>query len=406
MRGRHLFLILVSIGIFLIISSFVSARTTCETQGCDIIITLNISFAGATDAQVTNWANEISNVWNGNGQTYGQCKCNVKFKVNAKKVNSCNPMPAGYHCVNVFPWNGTDESLPALPAGPRVGERVTGYMGKTTQSPSVRGASLDGEWSDQMSRPVNPNNAQAGNYKDAAHEAGHMMGLNDGEGGIMNYTSGANAAPTQANINNVVNRVCGQNACPDSCCCGNGQIDKNKGEQCDPFANPDGCSQQESCCPTCCQCYPFGQECDHLRPLDLASFKQAYDSGITNLPVISGVFSNQKINLFVEGAEEYSVITTESGIEEIKEGFLDNPTMNLFTDIDTVKDIEAGDLDFLEALDLGRIEYKGVGVLNSIKFGALNLVYSIYSFFNGEKEEFEGDPVPSDCPLVLPEEII
>ncbi|MBW2981876.1 hypothetical protein KY343_03280 [Candidatus Woesearchaeota archaeon] len=404
MKKRDLVLILTIM--LILFSSFVSARTTCETKGCDIIITLNISFAGATNAQIINWANEISNVWNGNGQKYGQCKCNVKFKVNAKSVNSCTPKPAGYHCVDVLPWNGTDESLPALPAGPRAGERVTGYMGKTTQSPSVGGASIDGEWSDQMSRPVNPNNPQAGNYKDAAHEAGHMMGLNDGEGGIMNFTSGANAAPTQANIDNVVNRMCGQNACPDRCCCGNGQIDRNKGEQCDPFAVPDGCSQQESCCPICCSCAPFGQECDHIRTVDLSPFIEAYNSEVKNNPTIAKIFANQKINLYIEGAEEYSMITSDLGIEQAEQGFLEDPTMNVFSDVETFEDISIGDLGFMEALDQGRVTYEGVGFVNSIKYGALNLIYSIYSFFAGEEEILPEEPVPSDCPLVLPEEII
>jgi hypothetical protein len=254
-----------------------------------------------------------------------------------------------------------------------------------------------------MSRPINASNPQAGNYKDAAHEAGHMMGLNDGEGGIMNFTSGANAAPTQANINSAVNSVCGQNACPDSCCCGNGQIDRNKGEECDPFAVPEGCSAQESCCPVCCNCAPFGEECLHIKTIDLDPFVDSYNSGITDVPVISGVFANQRINLYIEGAEEYSIITTDLGIETTGEEFLEDPTMNVFTDIETVRDISSGDLDFMEALDQEKITYEGVGFVNSVKFGVLNLAYNIYSFFAGEEEKFilEG-PLPSDGPLVLP----
>jgi hypothetical protein len=405
---KNLILILMIIISFLILCSIASARTTCETKDCDIIITINIAFAGATDAQINSWANEISSVWNGNGQKYGDCKCNVKFKVKTTKVNNCSPIPQGYHCVNVMPWNGTDGSLPQLPAGPRVGERVTGYMGKTTQSPSVGGASLDGDWSDQMSRPINANNPQGGNYRDAAHEAGHMLGLNDGEGGIMNFTSGANAAPTQANIDNAVNNVCGQNACPDRCCCGNGQIDRDKGEQCDPFTVPDGCSQQESCCPVCCNCAPFGEECQHIITVDLDLFTDAYNSGIVDIPIISGVFANQRINLHIEGAENYSVITTDSGIENAEEGFLEDPTLNVFTDVGTIEEIFNEEIGIMEALNQGKIRYEGVSFLNSVKFKSLNIIYDIYSFFAGEKEEkveLGGEPIPSDCPLVLPEEV-
>ncbi|RLG58109.1 MAG: hypothetical protein DRN95_04895, partial [Candidatus Hydrothermarchaeota archaeon] len=444
-----------------------------------ITITLYIAFVGATDAQINSWAQEISDVWNGDGQTYGDCKCEVVFKVNTTKVASCTPMPAGWHCVTVLPWDGTDASLPHLPAGPRAGEAVVAYMGKITQSPSVGGASLDGEWSDQASRPVNPNNPQGEHYKDAAHEAGHMMGLDDGEGGIMNFTSGPNAKPTQAHINKIVENLCGANACPDRCCCKNGKIDRDKGEACDPFATPNGCASNEYCCPVCCNCYvplcnpskgkypsekectqfctgelkkcyynyktgcwdcvklkviienlatestrqktieqlkinkwwftkeslkelygeipgweeleklepdltdwPLGNiTCDHSKSDNAKKFMELYNSNLITLPIVSKLFANERINIYIEGGDDYSIVTSNKQIERVYGGPLEDQTVNIYTNQEIIEEINSGRLSITEALDEGKIRYEGVGFYNSLKFRIANFIFDIYSRF-------------------------
>lgn len=226
------------------------ARTECKTEGCKITITIKIAYSGATDQQISGWTQDIEGVWNGpvGFQTTGDCKCEVRFKVETMKITdpsqvNCNPGPSGYHCVMVTPFSSN-------PPKDTNGTTYMGYM--YPPGVSQGGQSLTGWWSDQMNRPA----PGGGNYHDAAHEAGHMMGLDDKEGnGLMTHTSGDNAKPTQENIDDAVSNVCGPNACPDSCCCGNGVIDSGKGESCDPFAQPNGCKSGEACCIVCCSCF-------------------------------------------------------------------------------------------------------------------------------------------------------
>ena len=96
--------------VFLILFSMPAlAETTCtKTEDCKIEITIKIAFSGATDQQISGWANDITSVWNGpNGfQTTGDCQCEVRFQAETMKITdpsqvNCNPGPPGYHCVMV-----------------------------------------------------------------------------------------------------------------------------------------------------------------------------------------------------------------------------------------------------------------------------------------------------------------
>lgn len=346
---------------FLILNlNFALSNTSCEIKDCKIIITINIAFAGATDSQINSWSQEINDVWNGNGQTTGDCKCPVIFKLNTTKVANCTPIPAGYHCVQVLPWNGTDASLPHLPAGPDKGRAVVGYMGKTTQSPSIGGVSLDGEWSDMTSRPIDPNDPSKGNYNDAAHEVGHMLGLADGSGGLMNFTSGNDSKPTQQHIDDAVNNICGPNACPDRCCCGNGQLDGNKGEQCDPKANPQGCLQGNLCCPICCKCY------------------NSNNSTINPADVPFGLFANERINFYSNNEPYIYLITVNNQIIDTGKGKIEKPTLNLFSDAETINAIHDGEISFIQAIDENKIKYGGEGFFSQIKFGIASFLLDIF----------------------------
>ncbi|MCX6773977.1 MAG: hypothetical protein NTY68_03195 [Candidatus Micrarchaeota archaeon] len=431
MEGAGRSLVVGILLLFLLDFSF--AKTTCDTDDCKITITISIAFAGATDAQIGKWSKEISDVWNGDGKTTGDCKCPVIFKVNTTKVANCTPIPQGYHCVNVIPWNNSAESLPQLPAGPKAGERVTGYMGKTTQSPSVNGASLDGDWSDQMSRLIDPNNPDSGNYADAAHEAGHMMGLNDGEGGIMNFTSGANATPSQGNIDNAVARVCGPNACPDSCCCGNGVVENNKNEKCDPMAQPSGCGAGESCCPVCCSCFAplciaaWGEyldqascqagcgpgascyynyqtgcwdcikyniaierscldptnirgnpDCDHPKSYSIVKQSNGTSPYAT---AISSILTNERLNIRTKEGDSGYLVTHEGELVDYGNGLLEDPTATIYTDRKTISLISSGELSLGEALSGGDVKIDGEGIWNAIRFEIYKLLFSLFGGF-------------------------
>jgi len=196
------------------------ARTTCEVKDGKIVVTMYIAFRGASDELAGRWVKEILDVWNGPDgfREYGDCKCHVVFAVEMVNLKDDERFPRGYHRVEVQPYNGKHESLPRAPNG----LVAVAYMGKTTRSPSVRGASIDGVWSTRASAPVNPRKPKGERFKDAAHEAGHMMGLPDyynsktkwiGKN-IMGYTWGPHSVVTPDLVKLIVHSVTGKSHCP------------------------------------------------------------------------------------------------------------------------------------------------------------------------------------------------
>lgn len=251
------------ITIFIIASCFMylpyaNAETTCERDGCDITITIKIAFTGATNQQMANWKNEIETVWD--EPDFGECKCNVDFKVETKSVPNCNHADAqNHHCIEITATLPKDNN----------NKEYVAFMWGVSQN----GASINGKWWSNTSRPIggpmvlggeNYTPSAGETFVDAAHEAGHMMGLpddydkNTGKYGknIMGRTWGAEANPTQDQINQVVKNNCDDEdeKCPAECCCGrNGKVDKNiqPPEECDPSADPNGCSNNQECTEKC-----------------------------------------------------------------------------------------------------------------------------------------------------------
>lgn len=432
--------------LIILLSNISFAETTCTTKDCEITITVKIAFAGANDSYINDAENEIESVWNGpNGfRTFGDCKCKVKFEVETKKVSSCTPPPSDYHCVmvtNFFNASGQYDDPPRNQTNIAGAEIYVGYMyGVATGNGSN---SQQGWWSDQMSRPV-PGSTTGETYKDFAHEAGHMMGLEDGDGGIMNRTAGANSGPTQANIDEIVNDICGANACPDRCCCGNGQIDHSKGEQCDPKASPVGCAVGLQCCPVCCSCYgPIcnpkngeyltksncetkcgaGSTCyknyktgcwDCVKQdvvttgtcLDPTNIRgnlncdhpiYGFGKGAGNvmiIPVIGGLFTDERMNVHVKGMGDGWVVLKDGEVDDYGVGKLKDPTMDVYTNTSTVSQIYSGELSINKALKEDMITMEGIGFFNSLKVGIYDFFFDI---FGPDGEEYV-EPVVGTFP--------
>ena len=234
------------------------AETTCELSGCTFTITIKMVAVGGTQELIDNWIDDIESVWNGpvigdgDNPTHGDCECPVNVDVNfGGWVPDCsNPAANGYHCVEVTPGYARDSS----------NKHYRAYM----RGVSNKGSSITGWWSSTwVNAPawVGPGEGKQGppvpyeDVHDAAHEAGHMMELEDldpPEANIMGMTWGNAARPTQAQIDQIVENNC-QDECPDECCCGNGKIEGDKGEECDPNADPNGCEEGEWCID--CECF-------------------------------------------------------------------------------------------------------------------------------------------------------
>jgi hypothetical protein len=259
MQMKRILIFMAMLCALLLLAAPASARTKVELKDCEIHVTIYLAFAfldqgsqNKADDLMKTWKQNIESVWNnwGNNHTFGECKCPVKFKVEMEKLDAgknCTDAPAGYHCVQV-----TD-----TPANQR------GHVADMQVCPPDDNWNCYGDWTTGASG------------LDAAHEAGHMMGLQDAyqnqpqaDGSvnqvnlepqpagqpqsIMAVASG-DVTALQSHINSIVNAAGVK--CPDRCCCGDGKIDKDKGEGCDPFATPNGCKANEFCCKECCQCH-------------------------------------------------------------------------------------------------------------------------------------------------------
>lgn len=252
-----IFFFLLALGFNLLLLNPTQAKNDCKRDGCKITITINIVFVGATQAQIDKWVNEIQSVWN--NPTTGKCKCDVSFKVSAKTAPSCNHADAqGSHCIEATIQNPRDNNNKAY----------TAFMWGISQN----GSSVNGKWGPNTSGVIpgsitiggetyTPANAGE-TYVDAAHEAGHMLGLPDEydaaagtyPNNLMGRTWGATAKPNQGHVDKAVANNCkGDDAkCPDECCCGrNGKVDTDPKEECDPSAQPTGCGEMESCTKDC-----------------------------------------------------------------------------------------------------------------------------------------------------------
>lgn len=389
------------------------ASTTCDVKDCKITITMKIAFAGADDAYINRTKNEIESEWNSQYWTFGDCKCLVSFKVEATKTADCvNNPPAGYHCITVTDYNNNP---------PRNQTNMTGatfYVGYMFGIANGSGGnSQSGWWSNIMSRPVDPANPNGEHYKDFAHEAGHMIGLEDGDGNLMNKTSGSDAKVTQELVDKAVEKVCGANACPDKCCCGNGVIDRN--EQCDPMVG--GCAADQYCCPVCCQCY--GQICfpengeytdqqncrancgsnsscyynyktgcwdcvklqitpqytidnfrqivfdNHTRQQEIAGIRVLYYNGLRTIPVLGDYLANERVNIIIQGENNYHIVFDAQGdIVELGGGALADPNIVITTDAATIKGIKAGEVNPIAAFKQGKIRIAGIGFFEGMKF--------------------------------------
>jgi len=458
-----------------------TGATSCECKDCRITVTLKLAFFGADDNYIGRVISEVQNTWNGppeNPSTCGDCKCPFEVKVVTKKVTDCTAEKE-YHCIEVTnytekpPYSGNESVLGHVRNGtidPRTSDQVTRYRGYLYPPGTSTGAPVRGWWSDAMSTP---HNGQP--VTDFAHEAGHLMGLQDGSGGIMDFSGMTSGRVSQGNIDQVVRNNCGANPCPDRCCCGNGVVDDAKGEECDPLATPSKCPKGSACCPVCCQCevpacdpqngeYATEEDCKKnckgegetchinyytgcwdcapawviassssyestreaiwkaneslfhppapkpanmttLKPADITPPKPATTiplrqadtippkpvnktplsgllSSVNDVPVVSGFLANERINMHLpEG--EYHVTTRDGSITESGDGSGTDPTVNVWSDEETLRQIADGDLSFEEAVSSDRVRFEGVGLVNSLKFAVSGLIVKVKTAFSG-----------------------
>ena len=83
-----------------------------------------------------------------------------------------------------------------------------------------------------------------------------------------------------------------------------------------------------------------------------------YATDLQKVPVISSLFRNERVNLYIEGNRNIFLVTKDGEIE-------------------TMEQIIGEEITFSEALEEGAIRWEGVGFLNSLKFGVFGFLFSI-----------------------------
>jgi hypothetical protein len=78
------------------------------------------------------------------------------------------------------------------------------------------------------------------------------------------------------------------------------------------------------------------------------------------IPMACSLFATERINLAIEGAGVYSIITFECFVDQVNPFPLEFPSVNAFTDIDTVDAIAAGSLTFEQAMAEGKIFWEKI----------------------------------------------
>jgi hypothetical protein len=88
------------------------------------------------------------------------------------------------------------------------------------------------------------------------------------------------------------------------------------------------------------------------------------------------LLGNEKINFYVDGETAY-VLLEDGVVVDAGEGEYEDNTVNVYTDAETVADLESGETNFKEALDEGRIIIEGEGFFNGMRFWLIKLFYDL-----------------------------
>jgi len=122
---------------------------------------------------------------------------------------------------------------------------------------------------------------------------------------------------------------------------------------------------------------------DYFSNESLEQLMEMYNSNVEKAPAVAKFFKNERVNLYIEKIKKASIsfVTKDGKMITVTKGELENPTVNVYTDMETIENIIRREMTFTEAMETGKITYKGVGFFKSIKIAIAKLGLRIYSFF-------------------------
>ena len=114
----------------------------------------------------------------------------------------------------------------------------------------------------------------------------------------------------------------------------------------------------------------------------LEEIQENYNAQRGNAPeFFLNVFGNEKMNIYLGDIPVHAVMV-DGEMTDVGTGELDDSTMNVYTDEETVTALMKEELSLKEALNDGLITYEGVGFGSKVKFGFVKAVYTVYSWFS------------------------
>jgi len=102
----------------------------------------------------------------------------------------------------------------------------------------------------------------------------------------------------------------------------------------------------------------------------------------------------------IEGRNNYHAVTVDGELSEVGGGALDDPTVKIVTDVETLGAIDSGELDPLAAYQDGRVTIEGVGFFEGIKFWFAEFMVDTFVPY----EEVPPEGIPEEEPVEMLEE--
>ncbi len=123
------------------------------------------------------------------------------------------------------------------------------------------------------------------------------------------------------------------------------------------------------------------EETNKTPEIDLEMIKDFYNNNIQSYSEIADLFADERLNIYIEGYGNVGVVTENKKIKEISEGELENPTVKINSDMETIRGIIDGEISIADELKSGDIAFEGVGFWNWLRLAFANFLFTLASIF-------------------------
>ena len=104
-----------------------------------------------------------------------------------------------------------------------------------------------------------------------------------------------------------------------------------------------------------------------------------YNDNKANIPgAAKKVLGNERVNIHIKDYKNFNLVTKNGELISIDYELLDNPTLNIYTDKDTVNEIIEGKLSWKSALKNKKLSYKASGFWHRMKFGLIMSGFAVF----------------------------